>query len=124
MMQIIPLTPQPSQTGQVLLAGQQCQFAVYTKTGYEYSDTPGFTVPNTNLYFDLIVNGVPITNTAICLDSKRLLINRQYLGVVGDFVFIDTQGDDDPQYQGLGSRFLLIYLEADDLAELAAELAA
>ena len=123
-MQVVPLIPQPSITLQVVLDGQQCQIAIYSKTGYEYSDTPGFTVPNTNLYFDLIAGGVPITNTAICLDGHRLLINRQYLGFVGDFVFIDTQGNDDPQWQGLGARFVLLYLEADDITELEAEIAA
>ena len=121
-MGILPLNPQPAQSLQAVLGpnSQQCQISVYTKTGYVYTDDPvqSLTTPGTNLYFDLTVNGTVITTCAICLNRNRLLINRQYFGVVGDFVFVDTQGDSAPQYQGLGSRFLLVYLDADDLAAI------
>jgi hypothetical protein len=115
-MQAVPLNPEPSQTLQVVLDGQNCNISVYTKTGYDYSD-PTLATPNTNLYFDLAFNGVDVTTTAICLNEKRLLVNRQYLGFSGDFMFVDTQGSNDPQYTGLGSRYVLLYLEAADLAE-------
>lgn len=113
-MQQVPLNPVPSQNLQVVLAGQNCAISVYTKTGYDYTD-PTLATPNTNLYFDLSYNGIDVTTTAICLNEKRLLVNRQYLGFVGDFMFIDTQGENDPQYTGLGSRYVLLYLEQSDL---------
>lgn len=118
-MQIVPLAPQPSQNLQIVLGGQNCQISVYSKLGYAYTDDPftSFLTPNTNLYFDLSVAGEPITSTALCLDLKRLLINRQYLGFVGDFMFIDTAGDNAPQFAGLGARYVLLYLSAADLAE-------
>jgi hypothetical protein len=100
---------------QIVLGGQQCQISVYLKGGYAYSDTPGFTSPNTNLYFDLMSNGVPITTTAICLNDVRLLKNRQYLSFVGDFMFVDTEGTSDPNVTGLGTRFLLLYLTPTDI---------
>jgi hypothetical protein len=119
----VPLSGVPSQTLQIVLDGQNCQISVYTKNGYDYSD-PTFQTTASYICFDLTVNGVVITTTQNCLDGARLLLNRQYFGFVGDFMFIDTQGDEDPQYVGLGSRWLLLYLEADDLATLAADLMA
>lgn len=114
-MQIVPLQAVPSQNSIIVLNGQQCSFSVYTKTGYEYSDVPGFTVPNESIYLDLTANGVVITTTALCLNGNRLLRNREYLGFLGDLMFIDTQGTDAPQPDGLGSRWVLLYLSPDDL---------
>jgi len=113
-MQEIPLSAVPAQTFQIVLAGQSCALKIYTLTGYDFSD-PTLSVPNTNIYMDLTANGEVITATQICLNERRLLLNRQYLGFIGDLMFIDTQGSDDPQYTGLGTRWQLIYLEAADL---------
>ena len=38
-----------------------------------------------------------------------------YLGFVGDLMFSDTQGTSDPSSPGLGTRYLLMYIEASDL---------
>lgn len=105
----------PAQTFQAVLAGQNCSFSLYTNTGYDFNDLT-LSTPDTNLYMDLAVNGVSVTIGAICLNEKRLLINRQYLGFVGDLMFIDTRGAEDPQASGLGTRWQLIYVEAADLA--------
>lgn len=93
--QVVPLTPVPSQTLSIVLAGQNCNIAVYTLS--------------TGMFFDLEADGVVITRTNICRNLGRMLLDRGYKGFVGDFVFVDTQGADDPQYTGLGSRWLLIY---------------
>lgn len=117
-MQQIQLSAVPSQTLSVVLAGQNCQINVYQKQPIvdEYGVAAG-------LFLDLTVNGTPILNTVRCLDRTRLLLDRTYLGVVGDFMFLDTQGlgpptftGSPPYYTGLGSQFLLLYLEASDLA--------
>lgn len=114
-MQTIPgIGPVPSQTFQAVLGGQNCSFSLYTLTGYDFNDLTLETV-NTNLYMDLTVNGESITVGAICLNEKRLLINRQYLGFSGDLMFIDTQGTEDPQYTGLGTRWQLVYIAASEL---------
>ncbi len=116
----IPLSAVPSQTLSIVLDGQSCQIAVYQKQPIvdEYGVAAG-------LFFDLIVNGVPIINTARCLDRTPILQDRQYLGVVGEFMFLDTtatQGGPpafngaSPFYTGLGTQFVLLYLEAADLA--------
>lgn len=100
-MQVVPLSPVPSQTFQIVLGGQNCAMAVYQKGRF--------------IYLDLSVNGSPVLNTKMCPVSSRLLLGRRYLGFVGDLVFMDTQGSDDPQYAGLGTRWVLMYAEAGDL---------
>jgi hypothetical protein len=114
-MQTVPLQAVASQNQQIVLNGQNCEISVYVKTGYAYSDQPAFTTPNTNLYFDLSVNGTPVTTFAIGLNAVRLLKNRQYLDFEGDFMFVDTQGTSDPQVSGLGTRYLLLYLLPSDI---------
>lgn len=115
-MQVIPLQALPAQISTIVLGGQQCEISVYTKTGYAYSDVPEFTVTNESIYLDLTSNGVTITTTALCLNGNRLLRNREYLGFVGELMFVDLQGDDPPQPDGLGTRWVLLYLSADDLS--------
>lgn len=93
--QVVPLAAVPSQTLSIALAGQNCDISVYTLS--------------TGIYFDLTVNELPITRGVICRNLARLLLDRGYKGFVGDFVFVDSQGVDDPEYTGLGTRWLLIY---------------
>jgi len=99
-MKKIPLQPVPSQTLSVVLSGQNCQIAVYQKS--------------TGLYLDLDVDNAPIVSTALCHDRVRL-VRSVYLGFVGDLAFVDTLGHADPQYEQLGSRFVLAYLEPLEL---------
>lgn len=121
-MQQIPLSAVPSQTLSIVLNGQSCQIAVYQKQPIvdEYGVAAG-------LFFDLIVAGVPIINTARCLDRTPILQDRQYLGVVGEFMFLDTLATEGgpptfngapPFYTGLNTQFVLLYLEAADLAAI------
>lgn len=99
-MLIVPVQAAPNQTLAVLLANQACQINIYTRS--------------TGLYFDLNVSNDPVKVGVVCQD-RNLLIRDAYFGFVGDFWFFDTQGTDDPVFTGLGTRFLLQYLEASDL---------
>lgn len=99
-MKRIPLQPAPAQTLNVVLSGQNCQISVYQKS--------------TGVYLDLEVDNAPIVATVLCHDRVRL-VRSDYLGFVGDLAFVDTQGHADPQYQGLGSRFVLAYMEPLEL---------
>lgn len=110
----IPLAPVASQTLQFVAAGQNCQMSVYTNDGFDYAD-PTLNTEKEYIAIDFAYNGIQVTNTQNCLNVTRLLKNRTYLGFVGDFMFVDTQGSDDPQFTGLGSRWVLLYLEASDL---------
>jgi hypothetical protein len=97
----VPLAAVASQTLSIGLDGQAAQIAVYTLS--------------TGLYFDLLEDGVPIVTTRIARDKTRLLLDAGYRGFIGDFCFVDTQGSNDPTFDGLGTRYQLIYLEASDL---------
>lgn len=92
--QNIPIQPVPSQTFQVTLGAQNCQITL------QWMDT--------GLYLSLSINGNPIVSGKLCVDRVSL-IRQTYLGFAGWLYFVDTQGDNDPYYTGLGSRYLLVY---------------
>lgn len=100
-MLVIPLSATPSQTLNVLLASQQCKINVYAKS--------------TGVFIDLYVNDAPIMTGVICRDRVKL-VRQAYLGFTGDLVFVDTQGLNDPTYDGFGTRYMLVYLETTDLS--------
>lgn len=102
-MQVIPIQPVPSQQLQVVLAGQNCQIAIYQKPQ--------------GLFFDLTSNGVSICTGVIAQDANPLN-PISYTGFQGNLVFTDTQGNSDPVYTGLGSRYQLVYLTAAEYAQL------
>lgn len=97
---IVPLQAVPSQTLSVQLGGQACQIALRQN--------------GPNMYFDLIADGVPIVTGRICRNIQRLLLDEQYRGFQGDFLFQDLRGDTQPVYFSLGSRYFLYYLRADE----------
>ncbi len=98
----VPLQPVPSQTLTIPLAGQNCQLNVYQKFY--------------GLFMDVYINDQLIVAGVICQNLNRI-VRDAYFGFIGDFVYLDTQGGSEPQsphYAGLGSRYLLVYLEVDD----------
>jgi hypothetical protein len=106
---IVPIQAVPNQTFSILLDGQACQITLTTRFF--------------GLFLDLTVSNIPTRNGVICLNLNPL-IRYPALGFIGDFWFKDTQGSSDPVFSGLGSRFLLQYIEASDLAAKAAAVAA
>lgn len=100
MAQIIPLQPVPNQVVTVTLANQLCQINVYQKAY--------------GLFVDLYVSNVLIIGGVIAENLNRI-VRSLYLGFVGDLAFIDNQGNLDPVYTGLGTRFSLAYIEASEL---------
>jgi hypothetical protein len=103
MPQQISTQPVPSQILQVTLAGQSCQIAIYQKTQ--------------GLFVDLNVNGIDISIAVIAHDVVPL-VPTGYLGFVGQLIFTDTQGGNDPTYDGLGSRYQLVYLTPAEVASV------
>jgi hypothetical protein len=104
MPQIVPLQPVPNQTTQTVLANQNCQLNVY--------QTPF------GLFMDVRVNDAPIVLGVICQDMNRI-VRDLYFGFIGDFAFKDTQGlGADPTLDGLGSRFLLLYLTETEAGDI------
>src|SRR5260370_426301 len=118
----IPLSAVSSQTLSIVLDGQSCQIAVYQKQPItdEYGVAAG-------LFFDLIIGGAPIINTARCPDRTLILQDKRYLVNplnMGEFMFLDTLATEGgpptfngapPYYTGLGSQFVLLYLGVADL---------
>lgn len=113
-MQVVPLTAVPSQLVTAVLNGQSVTLSIY-QLGFP---------PVAELYVDVQSNGSPIVNCrkarAFSGSSNEaapfLLLDAGYQGFEGDFLFIDTQGDEDPQYSGLGARWQLLYYAPADLA--------
>lgn len=100
MSQLVPLDAVASQTLSINLGGQACLISVYT-LGVD---------PDAHLYMDLNVNGAPIVQGRVCRNENRVLVSKDYLGFLGDFMFVDIAGDTDPAYAGLGIRYQLLYL--------------
>jgi len=92
----IPLQAVPNQTLGVTLARQTVNIALRQNGG--------------SLYFDLALGDESIVITRICRDRQRLLLDAEYKGFQGEFIFVDTQGVDDPVWTGLDQRFALLYL--------------
>jgi hypothetical protein len=101
-MLIVPTQPVPNQTFSVLVGGQSCQITLATRSDGLF-------------YFSLAVNNTPVVENVTCENANRL-VRYAYLGFIGDFWFLDQQGTDDPVYTGLGSRWLLEYIEASDIS--------
>ena len=90
----IPMQATPSQVLSIQLATNPVKIQVYQK--------------RTGLFVDIYVNDVPIITGVLCRD-RVWIVREAYRGFPGDLTFIDTQGTDDPDYTGLGSRFLLVW---------------
>lgn len=82
------------------LGGQACEIRLIQRTSA--------------LYMDLTVDGNPIMQGVPCYYGNRM-VRYSYLGFKGDLVFLDTNGQSDPAWDGLGERYQLFYLEESDL---------
>lgn len=99
-MQIVPLKPVPNQALTVILAGQYCQINVYQEPS--------------GIHVDLYVNN-EIVIAGVIAENLNRIVRSTYLGFAGDLAFIDNQGDTDPYYTGLGTRYSLAYITAAEL---------
>lgn len=100
-MQTIPLKAVPSQTLALLLSGQQVGLSLYV-------------LADGNLYMDVLLNDVPVVTGIIC-QNNTLFVRNLYFGFSGDFSFNDTQGSNDPTFDGLGTRYQLLYFDATEV---------
>lgn len=98
-MLVIPTAPIPFQTLQCQLNDQACTIEIFQEAY--------------GLYVNLTVNDSLVVAGVIAENLNRIVRNR-YLGFVGDLVFQDLQGTEDPVYTGLGDRFVLLYIEEAD----------
>lgn len=96
----VSILPEKSQSISVDLAGQQCVIRLIQRPSY--------------IYMDLTVNGIPIIQGVPCLYGNKI-VRYSYLGFKGDLVFIDNDGQSDPYWEGLGSKYTLYYIEESEL---------
>lgn len=99
-MQTIPLQAIYAQTFTVSLGGQSCVITVRQRS--------------TGMFFSLVVNGVTLM-TEVLIQQRSLMVRQPSLGFIGDLVFVDTQGSEAPEWSGLGSRWILMYLTPSDV---------
>jgi len=106
MPQIIPLQAIPNQQLQVQLGTQPCTITVQQ---FAFG-----------LFLSLYIGPTLILSNVLCENLVKI-VRDAYLGFSGDLFFLDTQGNDNPDYTGLGSanaRYLLYYYTPTDLANL------
>jgi hypothetical protein len=97
----IPLQSIPAQAFNVTLGTQPCRITLYQKGGF--------------FFMDLSVNNGVAVQGRMVLNSVYV-VRCAYLGLSGDLVMFDTQGtNDSPTYDGLGARYQLYYLTADEI---------
>lgn len=84
----------PSQELAVVLNGQPCGISLREMGGKQY--------------FSLTLNSVNLCKNVL-IQHYTTLVNAPYSALVGDFIVIDTQGVEPPQYTGWESRWVLLY---------------
>lgn len=99
----VPLTPTPGQRLQIVLDDQNVTLTLRQK--------------GERLYIDLDVGTARVMSGAICNDRCNV---KQYktMAFSGGLYFVDTQGNEAPQYFGLGTRWGLLYLTEAEVAQL------
>ena len=96
---VIPLDAIPWQAFNIVLDGQKCAIEIRQIAQ--------------NLYCDLTVNDIDVFKGRICEDRASInLYPTRYFS--GNLIFIDTRGKDHPQYEGLGTRWILVYVSEDE----------
>jgi hypothetical protein len=107
-MQIIPLVATPSQALTVPLnpgsgfQQQSCAISVYQKFY--------------GVFLDLTSDGTLIAAGCIAENLNRMIRDNSVF--IGDLLFLDNLGTSDPFYQGLGTRFSLVYLNFSDVTRV------
>jgi hypothetical protein len=72
----------------------------------------------TNIYCDLLIDGVGIWYGVPCLNLVAIGNHpNTYLDFTGILMFQDSQGEEDPVYTGMGpgGRFALLYIDPNFL---------
>ena len=103
-MQEIPLRATGNQTLQVVLEDQNCSLRLYTRGLPDGVET---------LFCDLSIDQEPVFYGCPCLDGLPMPLYAR-LGMTGQLVFIDMEGEEAPHWSGLGSRWKLLYMSPNE----------
>lgn len=99
----IPLRQEPNQSLQIILGDQNCTLTLLTR--------------GERLYCNLAVSAATtavVWAGVVCRNLVGLKLYEHQL-FRGQLAFVDLEGDDDPQWSGLGARWRLVYLEEGEL---------
>ena len=97
----IPVSAVASQRLSISLNGQNFRINLYQL--------------DADMYIDLLLNDTPIISAHVVRNLAYLLRDSRYRGVDGDFIMVDTQGDEPPQYTGLNDRWFFLYVPDSEL---------
>lgn len=95
----IPLSAEPSKIYKCILNNQECTLKLYQK--------------GRNMFLDLQVGAEYICTGAVCLNLVPA-VQVSSPDFSGNLVFVDILGDTPPQYEGLNSRYFLVYYTEDE----------
>jgi len=98
-MLLIPLKPVANQTVTVMLSGQVIRLAIREMT--------------TGVYLTAWLDNVIVQSGILCVDRARMM-DSNYDRFVGGFMFMDSQGLENPVSSGIGTRWNLYYLESGE----------
>lgn len=93
---IIPISAVPSQRINVTLSGVSVDLAIRELVG---------------IFVDIYVGGKIVSGSILGLNRINMLRYKR-MGIPGALYFLDTLGDQDPKYSGLGDRWILVYDDA------------
>lgn len=103
-MQVLPLADLPSQSFISILDNQNAGISLYQR--------------HDRLYMDVSLDETVIAAGCVCLDAMPIV--QQSTAFRGVLVFIDTLGNEPPQWDGIGGddpRWVLVYLTDAEAAE-------
>lgn len=93
----IPLSPKPSFTFRVTVDGYSVAFRLL------YAEEPA------QWFVGVDCEAVGLSVHGLALVTGRGLLQGHSIKELGDFMLIDRLGDADPDYDGLGDRWILYY---------------
>ena len=96
---VVPLLKKPNQSLTTTLGGQNVEITLNTRL-------------NNELYISIKADGEDIVTNRICRNKVKI-VNERYKPIDGDLAFYDRSGNDDPNWEELGDRFMLIW--SDDV---------
>jgi hypothetical protein len=97
---MVPLASVPNQTTAITLGGQSTRLFIYQRS--------------IGLLVDVAVNDALVIGGVLAHDRCRI-VRDAYLGFSGDLAFVDQQSYDDPDYTGLGTRWLLFWYPPEEI---------
>lgn len=95
----IPTTANPNRTIKIILNEQECTLTLRQK--------------GEHLYLDLTVDDTAVCRGAVCLNLVPIVQVAQNT-FSGNLVFVDNESDTAPNYDGLNSRYFLVYYSDDE----------